>query len=139
MSHQCKLQFISDTKQVRTIVQRLLEFIDAYSPASEVRNDMKLVFSELLYNAVIHGNKEDRSKLVHVCLRVEADIGRIFACILDEGSGFDFHRAIDYAHSEAALTDEHGRGMVLVCALTENLQYEKQGSKVLFEKGLQNG
>lgn len=130
----CELQFLSEPSKVRNMVRCMLDFVDSHGPASEVREDLKLVFSELLYNAVIHGNKRDRSKIV--LARLEAAGGHLRASIQDEGSGFDYHNALERARTEAALQSEHGRGMVLVCALTDNLSYNESGNQVRFEKRL---
>jgi len=130
----CELQFDSQTTKVRQIVNRLLEFIDSHAPATSARDDLRLVFSELLYNAVIHGNKGDRSKHVQVQLKAESD--RIYVCVRDEGCGFDHEEATSQAVSEKSLLEENGRGMILVRALTENLCFNKSGNQISFEKGL---
>jgi len=130
----CKLQFISESKKVRNMVRCLLDFIDGYAPASDVRDDLKLVFSELLYNAVIHGNREDRSKRVYVQIKAEDD--NLWVQVQDEGPGFDYRKMIEYAGTEAALLSGHGRGIILVCALTDNLSFNETGNQIRFEKRL---
>ena len=129
-----ELQFVSEAVRVRNIVRRLLDFVDGHAPASSVRDDLRLVFSELLYNAVIHGNKEDSNKRVHV--QVKAEGGRIWATVQDEGPGFNYQQVIDYADTDAALFDGHGRGIVLVSALTDNLSFNETGNLIRFEKRL---
>jgi len=130
----CELQFISEAAQVRDMVRQLLDFIDDYAPTSHARNDLRLIFSELLYNAVVHGNCEDRQKCVQV--EVKAADDRVYVSIQDEGSGFDYRQALEDAQSESALLSEHGRGMILVFALTENLSFNESGNKVRFEMRL---
>ena len=129
-----ELLTINEAVQVRSTVRRILEFIDSHAPDSRARDDLKLVFSELLYNALIHGNKEDVEKRVLVQVRAESE--RLYVCIEDEGQGFDYRRMIDYAKTDTALLSEHGRGMLLVCALTENLSFNETGNQVRFEKEL---
>jgi serine/threonine-protein kinase RsbW len=130
----CELQFISEPAQVRGMVRQLLSFIDAHAPECQIRNDLRLILSELLYNAVIHGNREDSRKHVQVEIRALAD--RIYVSIRDEGQGFNYRQALEEANSESALLSEHGRGMVLVCSLTENLSFNESGNQVSFEMRL---
>lgn len=129
-----ELQFDSEKNQVRSVVRRLMEFVDHYDPSLEVRNDLRLVFSELLYNAVLHGNNSDPQKSVSVHLKVDGS--HIYAQVRDEGPGFDYAHAIEYALSDEALLDEHSRGIVLVSGLTENLSFNEAGNLIRFEKRL---
>ena len=133
----CELHFNSESKRIRNIVRCLLEFINTHVSVPNVMDDLKLVFSELLYNAVIHGSKESSTKAIFV--RIEIDDGCLRACIQDEGPGFDYIRVISHARSVDALYDESGRGMILVCALTDSLSFNEAGNKVIFEKRLENG
>lgn len=130
----CELQFLSEPCKVRDIVSHLLKFIDSHSPANEARSDLKLVFNELLFNAIIHGNKKDSTKKVHVRAKMVGD--RLVATIQDEGPGFNYRQILEYAKTETALFNEHGRGMMLVCSLTDNISFNETGNTIRFEKRL---
>ena len=130
----CELQFSSEPLKVRNMVRRLLDFVDSHNPCFEARADLKLIFSELLCNAVFHGNKEDRSKRVFVRLETVSD--KLKVSIWDEGVGFDYRKVMAQALSGAAIQNEHGRGIVLVRSLTDNLSYNETGNQVRFEKRL---
>lgn len=129
-----KLQFFSDINRVRDIVLKLLDFIDQHSPSNEARSDLRLVLNELLYNAVIHGNKKDPQKRVYVRINVEGTV--LHAQIQDEGLGFNFPQAIEYAKTEEALFYENNRGVILVSGLTDNLSFNETGNIIRFEKRL---
>ncbi|MCL2399734.1 MAG: ATP-binding protein [Defluviitaleaceae bacterium] len=133
----CELHFNGDSERVRNIVRCLLEFINAHVSIPSTMEDLKLVFSELLHNAIIHGSKKSNEKVVFI--RIEIDNGCLRACIQDKGPGFDYTQAIAYAHSDDALLSENGRGMILVCALTDSLYFNEAGNEVIFEKRLENG
>lgn len=130
----CELHFISEPSKVRGVVRCLLEFMDIHRLSPNIRDDLRLVFSELLYNAIFHGNKNDGGKGVYV--RVEVTSEYLYACIRDEGTGFDYKRALEDAKSDLSLHKEDGRGMVLVTALTDRLFYNESGNQILFEKKL---
>src|SRR6266511_107299 len=50
-------------------------------------NNLLISVSELVLNAVVHGNKENPAKKVKVI--AEYDDEKMFVKVLDEGSGFD--------------------------------------------------
>lgn len=129
-----ELNFTSETGKVREVVQRILNFIDQYNPAKDVRSDLRLVFSELLYNAVIHGNDNNPEKKVGVRVEVVGTV--VCAQVRDEGTGFNYKQAIKTAKSEEALLYEHNRGIILVSSLTDRLSYNKAGNVIKFEKRL---
>ena len=130
----CEIRFASETAKVRSMVFCLLDFIEGQAPSNHVREDLRLVFSELLYNAVIHGNKEDAGKYVHVKLKVTGNF--LTAYISDEGRGFDYPEVVEYAETEPALYSGHGRGIILVRALTDNFSFNELGNVAKFEKRL---
>lgn len=129
-----ELKFTSEPSQVRDIVRSLLDFVDGQMPSTEVRSDLKLIFSELLYNAVVHGNKGDCNKSVQV--KVKKKDGRLMVDIRDEGDGFDYRRVTNSVQTDEKLFEERGRGMALVLALTENLSFNEIGNHIRFEKRL---
>ncbi|MCD7778578.1 MAG: ATP-binding protein [Clostridiales bacterium] len=124
--------FSSDIKQVNKIVKGALAYISENIPKADAEElmEIRLILSELLFNAIIHGNKSDSEKLVR--LKIEADGNIISSVISDEGNGFDFGR-LSYHNSEPSI-DEHGRGIMLVKALVDSFTYSKTGNRVLFSK-----
>ena len=91
--------------------------------------ELKLIFDELLCNAVIHGNKLDKTKNVTVTIRVDADM--IYGKILDEGCGFPNCNSIPNCDDTDS---EHGRGVKIVAALTKKLTFLGEGNEVEFYK-----
>jgi len=128
----CKLFFTSEPTHIRNMVGRLMTFVDQLAPESQARDDLKLIFSELMYNAVVHGNKSDPTKQVEVLLSTTGS--RIAVTITDEGAGYDYQNALKYALSDEALLDENGRGIVIVQALSDKVSFNETGNKIRFEK-----
>ncbi len=124
--------FSSNIKAVNKIVKNALEYISENIPVADDEDlmEIRLILSELLFNAVIHGNKESSDKFVK--LKITADGNTINAVISDQGEGFDLSR-LSYKNGEPS-TDEHGRGILLVRALVDSIAYSKSGSKILFSK-----
>jgi len=117
-----EMSFASETKLIQAAVRSLLEFLDSNN------NELRLIFSELIHNAIIHGNKSDPSKRVYI--RLATTDNRYNVSIRDEGSGFDPFRALESARSELALFNEHGRGMLLASALCDEISYNEVGNMV---------
>lgn len=104
------------------------------NPSPEDIQDIKLVLSELLYNAVIHGNRQDENKRVLLSLKIAKNI--LFVKICDEGHGFDYNHIISAknAVNSDEIFMESGRGIQLVMALVDKLSFNKAGNIIQFSK-----
>lgn len=122
----------SEPVYVRQTVREILTFLDEHIPGQtpEERSDLRLIFNELLLNAVIHGNASDTHKHVHV--RLFLNRGLVRASIIDEGSGYDVAETL--SRKDDDLLRESGRGMQLVCALADQVTFGHGGRRVTFEK-----
>lgn len=132
-SYQKKLP--SRLPQVRETVNDVTDFIKSNFP--NVRNDdmydLRLIFSELLINAVIHGNHNDEKKYVQLQIDLMPD-HLIVAYISDEGAGFDYRHLLRKVPQDCFLMEESGRGIQLVYSLTDGLSFLGQGNKIQFMK-----
>ena len=130
------LHFESDPIRVRQAVRDILFYLDEHLPgqSQEERWEFKLIFNELLYNAVIHGNASDTAKRVRVRLSVVN--GCVNANIIDEGSGYDYEQIVEMARRKDMIDcqRESGRGLRLVLALTDHIEFNGGGSSVTFYK-----
>jgi serine/threonine-protein kinase RsbW len=63
-------------------------FIDKFRDVDGIELDIEIALHEALANAVIHGNREDPHKPVHVTCRCSMD-GQISITVRDEGHGFE--------------------------------------------------
>jgi len=97
----------------------------------EELTDLRLVISELLYNAVVHGNKSDVKKNVHFNLKFED--GMVVGHVADEGSGFNYAELMKHIEDEDFFS-ECGRGIRLVYSLTDKLMFNISGNVIRFYK-----
>lgn len=133
----CKA-FPSERYLVKNIIAEIIDFFsDALlNPSKEDLYDIKLIFSELLFNAVIHGNQEDNTKNVTLQIFLQED-GSMTATISDEGSGFDYQSLLAGIQKDGlsdGLFEESGRGICLVCALTDNVSFHNKGREIRIAK-----
>jgi serine/threonine-protein kinase RsbW len=94
---------------------------------SEKYADILISLTEAVNNAIIHGNKSDESKHVHIHVR-EKDNGLAF-CVTDEGLGFNPTRVPDPTCG-ANLECCGGRGVYIMKALADDISFEENGRKV---------
>ena len=127
------LIFCSELLNVKKVVKRIIYFLQNADPnlTTEEQSDLRLVFSELLYNAVVHGNKSDTNKNVH--LNVEIEDGLIVGHVADEGNGFNYLEMLEHIDEED-LYNECGRGIRLVYSLTDKLVFNMPGNAIRFYK-----
>jgi serine/threonine-protein kinase RsbW len=99
-------------------------------PGSEFA--IELALREALANAVLHGNREDARKKVHVRCECDEDKG-VSLVVRDEGSGFDLGAVPDPLAPEN-LGAEHGRGILLMKQFMDEIHYERGGTEVHMRK-----
>lgn len=86
---------------------------------SDFRN-LLIAVSEIVINAIVHGNKEDESKKVIILIEYDESVMRIK--IYDEGNGFMAKDVTDPTLSENILKDS-GRGLYIIKSLVEEFNY----------------
>jgi serine/threonine-protein kinase RsbW len=130
----------SKRENVPDVIREILKDLGSRIRLTDDEHDeIRLIFNELLYNAVLHGNQNDKNRQVHI--HIKADSRFIYAIVRDEGDGFDLEEIIQKLESEDMVLKESGRGMKLVMALTDEVEYSDQGRQITFikEVGLQHG
>jgi serine/threonine-protein kinase RsbW len=129
------LEIASDTKFLSK-VERLSEQVATYAQMDESdSDDLGIVTTELVNNAIHHGNKSDPAKKVRVSFNVNQK--RIELRIKDEGNGFNPEALKDPLAPENLL-NESGRGIFLIRALMDSLdfQFSESGTETIVTKNL---
>jgi serine/threonine-protein kinase RsbW len=93
---------------------------------------VELALREALSNAMLHGNRLDARKLVHV--RCCCEFGRgVSIVVRDQGYGFDANRVPDPLAVEN-LSADHGRGIHLMKLAMDEVSFEREGTEVHLRK-----
>lgn len=132
--------FCSEICQVKKTVNLVMQFLLNAIPnlTEDELFDLKLIYSELLINAVVHGNELDSNKTV--CLSIEIANNTIYSMVSDEGLGFDYIKLLSNMNTSENLLGETGRGVFLVRSLTDSLSFNVSGNQITFYKRVnQNG
>jgi len=93
---------------------------------------VELALRETMSNAMLHGNRMDARKLVHVRCCCESTKG-VFIVVRDQGHGFDLNQVPDPVAIEN-LGAEHGRGIYLMKLAMDEVSFERGGTEVHIRK-----
>jgi serine/threonine-protein kinase RsbW len=98
--------------------------------------DIAISVSEVVTNAVVHGNKNDLNRRVKIDLK--ADASRVEVTVEDEGSGFD-RECICSPIEKENLLKKAGRGLLIVESLMDKVSIcrkPKGGTQVKIVKNI---
>jgi serine/threonine-protein kinase RsbW len=118
----------SEISAISPLVERLMRLIEGSHCITGEESAVELALREALSNAVVHGNRLDAHKLVHV--RCRCKVGRGISIIVsDQGQGFD-PRAIPDPLTVENLEVDHGRGIHLMKLAMDEVSFEQRGTEV---------
>jgi serine/threonine-protein kinase RsbW len=112
----------SSRGNIKEIEKLLLSVNDEFKLPEEQFNNLMIAVTELLLNAIVHGNKLDEKKIVKFAVGYDDKTMKIK--IIDEGNGFDFSKISDPTVDENLLKTS-GRGMFIVKSLVDDFDYKK--------------
>jgi len=113
-------------------VDRLMRLIERARCVPGKEFDVELALREALGNAVVHGNKEDPGKKVHI--RCRCGLGKgISIIVTDKGKGFDFGKVLADGLT-AGPAGTHGHGIQLMKAYMDDVHFAGRGSEVHMRK-----
>jgi len=113
-----------DAREVQRLIREEVERC-GFDPDSQFA--IKLALEEALINAIKHGNKLDKRKLVQVEWRISPAAVEI--TIEDEGPGFDRKQVPDPTN-DTNLEKLTGRGILLIEAYMTRVEYSNGGRRV---------
>jgi serine/threonine-protein kinase RsbW len=118
----------ADLERVPAIIEAIMELAQKeYAAGSDIPETLALVMQEAIANAIVHGSKEDASKLVH-CEVTHAPDGYWFI-VRDSGPGFNYRTPPDPL-AEVGLGLDHGRGTFLIKELMDDVHYARNGAEI---------
>jgi len=126
----------SEISAISSLVERLMRLVEGSHCVTGEETAVELALREALSNAVVHGNRLDAHKLVHVRCRCKVGKG-ISITVSDQGQGFD-PSAVPDPLSVDNLEAEHGRGIHLMKLAMDEVSFEQRGAEVHMWKGPAN-
>lgn len=115
----------------RQVTDQLLEQLGVHGwPPADIFA-IHLAAEEAIVNAIVHGNKLDPTKKVHVECEISTAVVRI--SISDEGAGFD-PASVPDCTVEERLEAPSGRGVMLMKSFMTSIEYNTTGNAVVLLK-----
>ncbi len=124
---------IADAYGVCQEVKGILNTLSGkFSLANEQCFDIKIILSELLQNAIKHGNECDNNKKIHLDIWFKEQSKTLGIRVKDQGCGFDSpikFKANSLSEGEPML-NESGRGLSIVKALSDDVNFNTKGNTI---------
>lgn len=104
--------------------------------------DIRVILSELLQNAIRHGNVMDHTKSIDLDIMLNDESSMLEITVADEGSGFNVPHTIRTRNRKAFETedimdmDEFGRGLLIIRNLCDDVAFNHRGNQVTIRKAL---
>ena len=118
----------ADRNAVEPVVQEVMRVVRAMKDIDGKEDAIELSLQEALANAVIHGAKEDPSKIVECLVSSDEERG-ILIIVRDPGTGFT-PEAIPRCTMGENLYSNHGRGIFLINQLMDKVEFHKNGTEI---------
>ena len=122
----------STTESINRAVSDVLALLAKTRFLNGAKAEVEIALREALANAVFHGNRGDPERRVHVRVYGDPGCGVVMA-VRDEGPGFEPSEVPD-PRSEERLHLTHGRGIFLMQALMDRVEYRRGGTEVVLFK-----
>jgi serine/threonine-protein kinase RsbW len=128
-----KMDISSEPAQIHKVEEMLERFFSEVGLDREDIENLGIATTEIVNNAIHHGNRDDFQKKVHIEFKI--DRRRVEISIRDDGNGFNPENVADPLEPEN-MFKENGRGIFIVKSLMDDIQYHfsPQGTQVVLIK-----
>lgn len=99
-----------------------------YTIPDILSGNILLALSETINNAIVHGNKFNKDKLVYVSYKITTQ--QLIIEVKDEGEGFNPNELPDPT-SPDNLEKLYGRGVFLIISLSDKTEFEYQDGQIV--------
>jgi len=128
LSLRVRVTLAADRKSVDPVVTQVMDAVRQMKCVDGKEDAIELSLQEALANAVVHGAKEDPTKVVE-CLVACDDQRGVLIIVRDPGPGFD-PNAIPACTVGENLYSSHGRGIFLINQLMDEVKFHKNGTEI---------
>ena len=122
-----KIVIPSITENIRIIESFIDNIKEKFSLDDDIYGNIMIAVTESVNNAIMHGNKNNRTK--NVTLSLSLNDNTINFKIKDEGIGFDYQNLPDPTSPEN-IDKPSGRGIFLMKHLSDEVNFSNNGSLV---------
>lgn len=123
-----RIEFAAKAENIALAEKLIDEACSRYKVHESLYGNILIALTEAVNNAIHHGNALDPSKQVVLGYTIEGD--KIIFMVSDEGPGFDFEHLPDPTDPQN-IEKPHGRGVFLMRALSDKVEFSDNGASVL--------
>lgn len=127
-----RVTLAADRMAVDPVVQQVMSVVHQMNGVEGKEDAIELSLQEALANAVIHGAKEDPTKIVECLVSSDQERG-ILIIVRDPGVGFS-PDSIPTCTVGENLYSNHGRGIFLINQLMDKVEFKKNGTEIHMTK-----
>jgi serine/threonine-protein kinase RsbW len=128
LSLRVRVTLAADRNAVDPVVAQVMEAVRQMKNLDGKEDAIELALIEALANAVVHGAKEDSSKVIECLVAYDEQRG-ILIIVRDPGTGFD-PGTIPTCTVGENLFSNHGRGIFLINQLMDEVKFHKNGTEI---------
>ena len=128
LSLRVRVTLAASRNAVDPVVDQVMEAVRQMKCVDGKEDAIELSLQEALANAVVHGAKEDPTKVVECVVCCDEQRG-ILIIVRDPGKGFD-PKAIPSCTVGENLYSNHGRGIFLINQLMDEVKFHKNGTEI---------
>ncbi len=124
-----ELTIPSRLEEIETVERLAEKAADQMNFNEEEKDSLAIAVTEAVNNAIIHGNKKDVNKKVHIKFFLQEK--KLIVTVKDEGEGFNPDSLSDPLAPENLLK-ESGRGIFILSTLMDDVKFNfgKDGTEV---------
>ena len=128
-----EMEIPSIPDKIRKVVQLAEKVAHKCGFKQNEKDDLAIAVTEAVNNAIHHGNKADKNKIVKI--RFEAESRNLTVRVKDEGEGFDPKQLRDPIQPENLLRDS-GRGIFILRTLMDKVSFSfsDEGTEIVMIK-----
>lgn len=123
-----RVTLAANRQSVDPVVAQVMESVRDLKCMNGKEDSIELALQEALANAVVHGAKEDPSKVVECIVACDEQRGMLII-VRDPGEGFD-PKNIPSCTLGENLYSNHGRGIFLINQLMDEVKFRKNGTEI---------
>lgn len=131
-STQFEVTLPADVAAISPVVAWVMRLVGEFEFAAGKEFEIETALREALANAILHGCKCDPTKKVDCIVTANREQG-IQIVVRDPGTGYD-PSAIPSPTEGSNLYSEHGRGILLINQLMDEVKLERNGAVIRMRK-----
>jgi serine/threonine-protein kinase RsbW len=128
LSLRVRVTLAADRNAVDPVVEQVMHAVREMKSVNGKEEAIELALQEALANAVVHGAKEDPTKVVECLVMCDEQRG-LLIIVRDPGEGFD-PQGIPTCTMGENLYSNHGRGIFLINQLMDEVKFHKNGTEI---------